>query len=53
MFVCRRFGKWRFGVDLPTFLFVVLPYWLAYEVLKTTILAISFVAVETKAIRWA
>lgn len=54
MFVYRHFGKWGFGVGLPTFLFVILPLWLVYEIAKAIVLAIGFVLVEAfKAIRWA
>jgi hypothetical protein len=54
MFVYRHFGKWGFGVGLPTFLFLILPLWLVYEVAKAIVLAIAFVLAETfKAICWA
>jgi hypothetical protein len=54
MFVYRHFGKWGFGVGLPTFLFLILPLWLAFEVLKAACLAVGFVTVETfRVIRWA
>lgn len=54
MFVYRHFGKWGLGFGLPTFLFIVLPVWLVFEVLKAACLAVGLVTVETyRAARWA
>lgn len=54
MFVFRHFGRWGFGVGLPTFLFLILPCWLVFEIAKGVCLAVGLVTVETyRAVRWA
>lgn len=54
MFVYRHFGRWGFGVGLPTFLFLILPCWLSYEIAKAVVLVTADVLRDAYRIaRWA